>query len=129
MSDPLNPLCEHQTVQRDRAAVSGARRWVTDRARKSRLRVDVGVVELLSSELITNAVRYGGDPVVVSLPRDDRCFTVRVTDAGHASPHVVGAHPTALGGRGLMLVNLLSSAWGVDRTRASTSVWFSMRGQ
>lgn len=80
-------------------------------------------VELVVSELVTNAVRAGSASVEVSLALENSRVAVRVTDeaAGWPEERNAGIHDT--GGRGLTLVSAMSAAWGVRLTEAGKVVW------
>ena len=71
--------------------------------------------ELLVSELVTNALRYGEGDIRLRLMLD-RTLVCEVWDAGQVQPRSRRAHDTDEGGRGLQLVDLLSSGWGSRRT-------------
>jgi anti-sigma regulatory factor (Ser/Thr protein kinase) len=91
------------------------------------------VVELLVSELVTNAVRHGAsDPhesILMRAHRTDGSVRVEVCDEGSGFPQR-GEHPDDLepGGRGLMLVDKLASRWGVAPGRPSC-VWFEAEAE
>ncbi|MFD5099541.1 SpoIIE family protein phosphatase [Streptomyces albidochromogenes] len=78
--------------------------------------------ELILSELITNAIRYGSAPVRMRLLRD-RTLTCEVSDASSTSPHLRYAATTDEGGRGLFLVAQLSQRWGTRYTSAGKVIW------
>jgi anti-sigma regulatory factor (Ser/Thr protein kinase) len=88
-----------------------------------------GVIELLTSELVTNAVRHGAsDPneaILLSARRVDGSVRVEVCDEGlnafEADPD--GTELMEPGGHGLVLVEALASRWGVDRGQPKC-VWF-----
>jgi anti-sigma regulatory factor (Ser/Thr protein kinase) len=86
------------------------------------------VVELLTSELVTNAVRHGASDTKESILLRARCeedtVRVEVCDEGP------GFEPTPdqrgmlePGGNGLLLVDALAARWGVIRG-APSCVWF-----
>ena len=80
---------------------------------------------LLVSELVTNAVKYGGEgPVELHLERDDGQLRIAVRDRGGTGPLPVmrDADDEAEGGHGLRLVDVLADRWGVEH--GSTIVWF-----
>ena len=85
--------------------------------------------ELLISELVTNAVKYGpehGDiRVIIGEQAGTTRFTVHDTGAG---PLPEMRPPDRLphegGGHGLRLVEAISDRWGVER--GSTRVWFEI---
>ncbi|MFW6695795.1 SpoIIE family protein phosphatase [Streptomyces sp. MAR4 CNX-425] len=83
----------------------------------------VETTELLASEVVTNAVRYGAPPVVLRLLRlgNLRC---EVSDRGRMLPHLQLADPGDEGGRGIHIVSLLSRAWGTDRTDRGKTIWW-----
>ncbi|MFF2573272.1 SpoIIE family protein phosphatase [Streptomyces sp. NPDC101191] len=85
----------------------------------------VDTVELLVSELVTNALRYGEGEIRLRLLRD-RTLVCEVWDAGLVQPRRRRAKDTDEGGRGLQLVGLLSAAWGSRRTPRGKTVWFEL---
>ncbi|MFD4530304.1 SpoIIE family protein phosphatase [Streptomyces sp. NPDC058470] len=82
-------------------------------------------VELLVSELVTNAVRYASRPVTLRLLRTDvlRC---EVGDDVPQLPRLRQARATDEGGRGLILVNKLARRWGATRLSTGKVVWFEL---
>lgn len=85
---------------------------------------------LLSSELVTNAVKYGGDRIVLSLTDGLDALRVEVHDDGAQAPRVGAWENHAVGGRGLLLVESLASEWGTTRGGAGEpgkTVWFTLR--
>ncbi|WP_189873091.1 ATP-binding SpoIIE family protein phosphatase [Streptomyces bluensis] len=82
-------------------------------------------VELLISEVVTNAVRYASRPVTLRLLRTDvlRC---EVTDDVPQLPRLRQARATDEGGRGLYLVNKLARRWGATRLSTGKVVWFEL---
>ncbi|MCT9081168.1 SpoIIE family protein phosphatase [Streptomyces fulvoviolaceus] len=82
-------------------------------------------VELLVSEVVTNAVRYATRPVTLRLLRTDvlRC---EVGDDVPQLPRLRQARATDEGGRGLYLVNRLARRWGATRLSTGKVVWFEL---
>jgi serine phosphatase RsbU (regulator of sigma subunit)/anti-sigma regulatory factor (Ser/Thr protein kinase) len=82
-------------------------------------------VELLVSEVVTNAVRYAERPVSLRLLRTDvlRC---EVGDDSPQLPRQRKARDTDEGGRGLFLVNRLARRWGATRLSSGKVVWFEL---
>ncbi|MFB6806950.1 SpoIIE family protein phosphatase [Streptomyces sp. NPDC056387] len=79
--------------------------------------------ELVVSELVTNAYRYGGGtPVTLRLIRD-RSLICEVFDSSSTAPHLRRARTTDEGGRGLFLVAQLTERWGARYTRRGKTVW------
>ncbi|MEU1008769.1 SpoIIE family protein phosphatase [Streptomyces sp. NPDC005890] len=80
------------------------------------------VTELVVSELVTNAIRYGEPPIQLRLIRD-RALICEVSDASSTSPHLRRAHAYDEGGRGLLLVAQLTQRWGSRQTVAGKTIW------
>ncbi|MFJ9581974.1 SpoIIE family protein phosphatase [Streptomyces sp. NPDC101191] len=82
-------------------------------------------VELLISEVVTNAVRYAERPVTLRLLRTDvlRC---EVGDDSPQLPRQRRARETDESGRGLFLVNRLARRWGATRLSGGKVVWFEL---
>ncbi|MDX2395632.1 MULTISPECIES: SpoIIE family protein phosphatase [unclassified Streptomyces] len=78
--------------------------------------------ELLLSELVTNAVRYGTAPIRVRLIHD-RTLICEVHDASSTAPRMRHAATTDEGGRGLFLVAQLAQAWGTRYTTGGKVIW------
>ncbi|ELS50745.1 SpoIIE family protein phosphatase [Streptomyces viridochromogenes] len=78
--------------------------------------------EVIVSELVTNAYRYAGGPVLLRLIRDGRLIC-EVSDTSNTSPHLRQARSTDEGGRGLFLVAQLSERWGTRYGRDGKTIW------
>ncbi|ANZ15598.1 signal transduction histidine kinase regulating citrate/malate metabolism [Streptomyces noursei ATCC 11455] len=84
---------------------------------------DIGfTTELILSELITNAIRYGAQPIRVRLLHD-RALICEVSDGTSASPHLRRATTTDEGGRGLFLVAQFAQRWGTRYTPGGKVIW------
>lgn len=95
------------------------------RARLKAWRVDEEAAfntELIVSELVTNAVRYGSPPLELRLIHD-RMLTCEVHDAGLAAPHLRHARTVDQGGRGLFIVSQLAQVWGTRFTADGKTIW------
>ncbi|WP_329114216.1 SpoIIE family protein phosphatase [Streptomyces sp. NBC_01353] len=79
--------------------------------------------ELVVSELVTNAYRYGGGASVTLRLIRDRSLIFEVSDSSSTAPHLRRARTTDEGGRGLFLVAQLTERWGTRYTRDSKTVW------
>ncbi|MGW6690908.1 SpoIIE family protein phosphatase [Streptomyces sp. NPDC054961] len=79
-------------------------------------------VELMLSELVTNAIRYGTEPIQVRLIHD-RTLICEVSDGSSTAPHLRRAATTDEGGRGLFLVAQLAQAWGTRYTPHGKVIW------
>jgi anti-sigma regulatory factor (Ser/Thr protein kinase) len=88
-----------------------------------------GTVEtavLLTSELATNAVLHAQGEVVVRVQVGPDLLTVTVTDTSPRTPALRTPRLDATGGRGLVLVEALSSRWGSRLVRGGKAVWFEL---
>ena len=88
----------------------------------------VETAELLTSELVTNAVIHGGSPTELCLSVSDGSVRVEVTD--HCADHPVLRRRSveAIGGRGLVIVDDLADQWGVvSIPDDGKTVWFELR--
>lgn len=106
----------------DPAHVADARQAVADRLVAWGLAEAVFVTELVVSELVTNAIRYGAPPIQLRLIRD-RTLICEVSDGSSTAPHLRRALSDDEGGRGLLLVAQLSQAWGTRQTSAGKTIW------
>ncbi|MEU2061290.1 SpoIIE family protein phosphatase [Streptomyces sp. NPDC013455] len=107
----------------DPAAVARARALTRDQLAAwgmSELDFNTGLVV---SELVTNAVRYGGrGPVGLRLLRDDSLIC-EVSDRSNTSPRIRRAATTEEGGRGLFLVAQFTKSWGARYMPQGKTVW------
>lgn len=87
------------------------------------------VIELLTGELVSNAVVHGpaDAQVRVQVRIDGPDVRVGVRDTGGGTPTVGHPEPTAPSGRGLALVEALSSDWGTQVHEDGKTVWFEVR--
>lgn len=86
---------------------------------------------LLTTELVTNAVRHGGVGPEQSLSTEVRWWPGRVrvdvTDPSPASDFGARSLESGEGGWGLYLVDQIAHRWGIKHTPFSTKVWFELR--
>lgn len=109
-------------VPRDPAAVSRIRSACVEQLTAWGLEELTFATELILSELITNAVRYGTEPIQVRLLRDGS-LVCEVSDHSSTSPHLRYAATTDEGGRGLFLVAQLAERWGTRYTARGKVIW------
>ncbi len=112
------------------AAAGAARRYVDAAITEWQLAVDTSVAVLLTSELVTNAIRYETGPhVTLVMSGLNQRFRVEVHDTSAAIPVLMPmkapAEPET--GRGLLLVERLADDWGSYPTPAGKAVYFMLR--
>ncbi|WP_406435901.1 SpoIIE family protein phosphatase [Streptomyces sp. NBC_00631] len=78
--------------------------------------------ELIVSELVTNALRYGSPPLELRLILD-HSLTCEVTDCATTAPRLRHARATDEGGRGLFIVAQLAEAWGARYSTDGKTIW------
>ncbi|MFG2939939.1 SpoIIE family protein phosphatase [Streptomyces sp. NPDC048282] len=113
------------TLPREPRSVGRAREYARGQLLAWDLEPLVDTAELLVSELVTNALRYGEGEIRLRLLLD-RTLVCEVWDSGLVQPRRRRARDTDEGGRGLQLVGLLSAAWGSRRTPRGKTVWFEL---
>ena len=82
--------------------------------------------ELALSELVTNAVLHGRDPLGVRLVLGADVLRAEVRDASPVSPSFSMLDETAVTGRGLLLIGAVSDRWGVEPSPSGKVVWFEL---
>jgi len=111
-------------------APSEARRFVREAVADDVSRKLLNDVLLLTNELVANAVRHAGhatkDPIAVEITVDDRSIRVTVRDKGPGFDPARPGERAEEGGWGLLLVEMLSSRWGVETRDTGTDVWFEV---
>lgn len=112
------------------AAPAEARRRVRDAIRSWQVPVDLDAALLLTSELVTNAIRHeagqGAQVVVLVIASSRGRLRVDVHDTSRSLPAVAEVPADAETGRGLFLVETLSEEWGFYRTPAGKAVYFTL---
>jgi PAS domain S-box-containing protein len=106
----------------DPAIVARAREQALHQLTAWQLEDAAFTTELIVSELVTNAIRYGGPPIQLRLIHDTDLIC-EVSDASSTAPHLRRARVFDEGGRGLLLVAQLSERWGSRYTRTGKTIW------
>jgi PAS domain S-box-containing protein len=106
----------------DPAAVARARKMAGEQLAAWGLTEAAFTTELIVSELVTNALRYGGAPIELRLIRDSTLIC-EVSDGSNTAPHLRRARVFDEGGRGLLLVAQLSDRWGTRQTPTGKTIW------
>jgi anti-sigma regulatory factor (Ser/Thr protein kinase) len=129
---PILPAGQQQRLRRislvaGPAAAAEARTAVRRAVLAWDLPVDASVAVLLTSELVTNAIRHqAGGAIVLDVGCGCAQLRVDVHDTSCSLPILVNAPADAETGRGLMLVASLSDDWGCYRTGAGKAVYFAL---
>jgi len=109
------------------AAVAEARGFVTEQLRRWGLESLVSDAELLTSELVTNAVVHArGDVITVIVAVAEGVAEIGVSDRSSDLPEPRSRTWWAEGGRGLRLVDLVALEWGVVPVAGGKQVWFRL---
>jgi len=131
--DTMAPM--RPTVQRPRrfslaagpAAAGDARRQVRAAVRAWDVPVDVDTAVLLTSELVTNALRHEtSGTITVTITCVCGQLRVDVRDTSRRVPMPVNTPVDAEAGRGLLLVARLSTDWGFHPTPTGKAVYFTL---
>lgn len=112
----------------DTDAPRQARWWLAEVLREHGLEHELHDVMVMVSELATNAVKHaeGAFELVASLDGDR--LRIEVHDADPTVPQAHWVPAGATSGRGLLIVETLSDAWGVTALEGGgKSVWFEVR--
>jgi anti-sigma regulatory factor (Ser/Thr protein kinase) len=109
-------------VPRDPSAVAGTRAAAVAKLEEWGLPELAFSTELVLSELVTNAIRYGSGTIRVRLLKDQG-LTCEVADGSSTSPHLRHAATTDEGGRGLFLVAKITERWGTRYTPEGKIIW------
>lgn len=109
-------------VPSDPAVVPSVRARCRETLREWGLEEAGFATELILSELVTNAIRYGSPPVGVRLLYG-RCLICEVSDGSGTSPRLRQAATTDEGGRGLFLVAQFAQRWGTRYTTSGKVIW------
>ncbi len=120
----LRPLRESWTVWRVPEAVRHARRFTKRTLRAWGVTEDSDAILLVVSELVTNALVHTDGQVRLDLTLINSRFRIAVADISPRTP----IKPTSIGweatgGRGILLVEALSAAWGTVPVSGGKQVW------
>ena len=120
-------MIQQRTLPPDPSSAMAARSFARDVLRKWREGASVDVVQLLVSELVTNAVLHAGSKVEVSVRHRGEWLRVEVTDESPVLPGQRDFETDAATGRGLALVDMLADDWGVEPIPDDGKVvWFEV---
>ena len=109
--------------QAAREARRYARAWATQQLLAGEL---VDDLQLISSELVNNAIRHGSPPYEFDLSYTDGAILGIVSDGSPLLPRT-NPSPGEHGGFGLGIVTSCSSRWGTESTPMGKQVWFELK--
>jgi anti-sigma regulatory factor (Ser/Thr protein kinase) len=109
----------------DASSPGRARRFVADVLQRHGLQTATDQVELLVSELVTNAIRHAASDATIAIDLDEDRIRVSVSDRGPGwpEPRDPDGRP---GGYGLRFVDELADNWGTYRVGDGKTVWFQL---
>ncbi|MFD3585327.1 SpoIIE family protein phosphatase [Streptomyces sp. NPDC058683] len=110
-------------IPADPALVAPIRKQVVQQLDVWDLTMAAFTAELVVSELVTNAIRYGSHPIRLRLIHDTTRLICEVSDTSHTAPHLRRAKTWDEGGRGLLLVAQLTQRWGTRHTGEGKTIW------
>jgi hypothetical protein len=84
------------------------------------------VTELLATELVANVVTHVGSPMTLRIQRNSSTMRVELQDPSTAMPVVRHPDSAEEHGRGVLLIDELASAWGVEPRTDGKTVWFEI---
>ncbi|MDW8806706.1 ATP-binding protein [Streptomyces scabiei] len=116
-------------IPHDPRAASVVRAGLRALLRATRLGCVADTVELLASELVTNAYRHSPTDAYVNVERTPETLTVSVWEHGPGTPasgDVRQPSGDAESGRGLGIVEACADEWGVREYPYGKAVWFSV---
>jgi anti-sigma regulatory factor (Ser/Thr protein kinase) len=105
------------------AAVAETRGFVTQQLRRWGLESLASDAELLTSELVTNAVLHARGDVTVTVAVAEGVAEIGVSDRSSDLPEQRSRSWRAEGGRGLRLVDLVAREWGVAPVAGGKQIW------
>nr|WP_164883734.1 ATP-binding protein [Streptomyces sp. S10(2018)] len=128
MKEQTVPQLRRRLGRADLRAVPEARRALRELLRHWGGPGQSEVAELLTSELVTNALVHTEEGAVLTATVGPRALRVEVRDfVGHGPrPRPRTPREESTNGRGLVLVESLADDWGVRPCEAGKSVWFEL---
>ena len=88
-------------------------------------------IELLTSEVVTNAVVHAASSPIVEVTAESGTVRISVQDQNPAWPMPTrDVAEDATSGRGMVLVDVMADAWGVERLADDGKrIWFEVRAE
>lgn len=121
------PPVARYTLPAGPAAVTEARAVAREVCSRGGLGDLADTAELIAVELVTNAVVHARPPYTFAIQARGRYLHLSVRDGSPTVPVRIGAEPpSGTGGRGLLLIEALSIAWGVVPGEDRKIVWATL---
>jgi anti-sigma regulatory factor (Ser/Thr protein kinase) len=114
-----------RTFSAELASVAAARHYARD-ALSALAAEPRDAAELMVSELATNSVKHADSSFTVVIDQSPTSVSVEVHDTGAGHPRLRHPGPWEPVGRGLLIVEEMSSAWGVNESDDGKVVWFTL---
>lgn len=108
------------------SSVGESRRMVRDYLSRAGREDLADTAELLVSEIVTNALVHAGTNIEVAFSFVDGGLRIEVTDGSPHAPSPRSYGPSAGTGRGLLLLEEMVDAWGVEFAEQGKTVWFTL---
>ena len=120
-------LTDTRTFAADQVSARSGRRFAVQRSMELGADVDTAdTIALLTSELVTNAVMHARTDIHVTVIREGGRVRVCVRDENTRMPAPAIAPIDATSGRGLLLVQSASAAWGIQTDEDGKTIWFEL---
>ncbi len=113
------------TLPNDPRSAGKARRSTREQLARWDLDGLAPTMELIVTELVTNAVRYAEGDLTLRLIRAETLIC-EVEDSNDAAPRLRMAEDTDEGGRGLFMVGRIGRNWGVRQTAQGKILWVDL---
>lgn len=113
-------------LAQDPASAPAARAFVGDVLERSPAGECADTARLLVSELVSNALLHARTDIELVVRVGAATVRVEVHDAVARLPVIIAEPGDTLAGRGLHIVEELSSGWGAEPRRGGKVVWFEM---
>lgn len=115
------------TLAAEPASARAARRLVREACAEGGVSGELtDTAQLLTSELVTNAMIHGRSALTVQTSLSDGLLRVEVGDDNSRHPQLRPTDDSALDGRGLHIIDLLAASWGVTDQPFGKAVWFEL---
>jgi len=119
-------MTRSKTFQHARQSVCLARHFAREALRGIPANV-IQTAELMVSELASNCILHTNSSFDLKIRRSADEIRIEATDGGRGEPVLRSPGPSDASGRGLQIIDMLASAWGIDPLReGGKTVWFRL---